>query len=123
MQNLANPSSLRQPSLPEDPPHRREPTLNSLCQQVLAYALKAKVQRFRYCRQPSAPSSPHRNLAEALRALSSELEKAARQPVCQTQAIELLRELASLAHQPPCQSSRQQKAAALLVNAALLDLR
>ncbi|MDQ8187852.1 hypothetical protein [Pelagicoccus sp. SDUM812002] len=97
--------------------------LDALCQRILAYAEKAKVQHFRYCRSPHVPYSRHRNLKQAIQGLHQELEGATALPVCQTLAIDLLRELASLGHQPPCDNSRQQKAAALKINTVLLELR
>lgn len=119
-------SSQASPALPADAPlpsAAAPEALATLCQRVLAYAARAKVQRFRYCRRPHRPSSAHTSLAQAIQALDRQLAAAEQRPVCQTLAVELLRELAALAQQPPCQSSRQQKAAALSIDTALLELR
>ncbi len=98
--------------------------LDSLCQRVLAYARKAKVQHFRYCRSPHRPPSPYRSIQPAIQALRQQLDEAAASSlVCQSQAVDFLRELASLAHQPPCENARQRKAVALAINTALLELR
>lgn len=110
-----------------NPIRQSEPDLRgelaTLASEILDYAQKARVERFRYCRRPDRPRSPHSTLKQAVQALDRELRDARAKPLCQTRAVDLLRELASLGHQPPCQAKAEQALIAQLVNSALLDLR
>ncbi|MBK1877381.1 hypothetical protein [Pelagicoccus mobilis] len=110
-------------SIPPAPSPSLDVQLSQLASDVIAYARDAKVVHFRYCRNPKSPSSPHASLQAAIDALQQELQAARQQPVCQPLAAELLKELAALGHQPPCQSKPQQRQAAQTINAALLELR
>lgn len=111
------------PALPLAAAQSLDDRLSRLAVAVIDYARKAKTLHFRYCRRPNAPSSPHASLAEAIDALSIELRIASQTPGCQALASEFLKELASLGHQPPCQDKQEQRRAAQIINAALLDLR
>ncbi|EDY84518.1 hypothetical protein VDG1235_4149 [Verrucomicrobiia bacterium DG1235] len=97
--------------------------MSALASDIIRYARGAKIQRFRYCRRPANPNSPHAALSAAIAALKAELRLANSRPICQTSAAELLKELAALGHQPPCQGHTEQKLAAQIVNRALLEIR
>lgn len=124
---LAIPSTSKRAQAANPPPEpETEPIdhqLVALSKQVIAYARAAKIQYFRYCQRPSSPHSRYSDLAAAVHALIHDLDQAKRQPLCQTLAVELLRDLAALAQKPPCQNEEQRVAAAKVIDNAILELR
>ncbi len=113
------PSLANTPSKPNAAPAKAAPPsldaeLEALAQRVLAYAVQAKVRHFRYSRRPHRSSATPSELRQSIQILDEKVRAAARNPVCQTHAVELLRELAAIS---------QYQAAAQLIHSALLELR
>jgi len=115
--------SLRRPRSPFAVPQPIDHQLARLADGIIDYARKANVLHFRYCRRPDSPSSHHTSLQEAVDSLIVELRIASKRPHCQSLAIALLKELASLSHQPPCRNESEQKRVAQIINTALLEIR
>ena len=67
--------------------------------------------------------SQNASLFSAVEALFGELQKVRQKPPCQALAVELLRDLASLCHQPPCQNESEQRLATKVIQKALIELR